>query len=522
MRTHRRWYLPAFAVLITLAGGVGIGGMLTLGVHPPHLQSLLIPAGKTALPSPAELSNAFARVADEVEPAVVNITTQTTVQIPRHPFGAPGDQQFGDFFKHFFDYQNRGRNRGNYQRRSLGSGIILDPRGYVLTNYHVVMQTQSDKPVDRIEVYLQGDSATKYRARIVGADKWTDLAVIKIESDKPLAAARFGDSASARVGDWVLAIGSPFGLQSTVTAGIISAKGRDIEPGSEGQFKRFIQTDAAINPGNSGGPLVNLAGQVIGINTAIATDRGSNDGIGFAIPSDTARGVYNAIVSTGRVSRGAIGVTFWARNNPALLHSFGASHGVVVNSVERGSPAERAGLKRGDVILAIEGQQIQSGDELVQIVSNRKIGSKITLGVLRDGKHLRVPVQVGDRSKIVAEQVAENRPPATPKAPRKPGEMLGMKVQDLTPDQAGKLNRALRLKTSRGVLITDVAPEGFAAGLSVSRGDVLLALNHHAITSAAEFKRIEAALRPGKDTLLLIARRSGATFTTLYLADRLP
>ena len=202
----------------------------------------------------------------------------------------------------------------------------------------MVTQSGEDKPVDRINVFLHGDDSTKFKAKIVGVDKWTDLAIIKIDADKPLTAAPFGDSDAMRVGDWVLAIGSPFGLDSTVTAGIVSAKGRDIEGGTQGQFKRFIQTDAAINPGNSGGPLVNLAGQVIGINTAIATQRGGYDGVGFAIPSNTARKVYNALITSGSVRRGAIGVQFYSQNNPALLRSFGTDHGIVINSVEAGSP----------------------------------------------------------------------------------------------------------------------------------------------------------------------------------------
>jgi len=258
---------------------------------------------------------------------------------------------------------------GPSQQHSLGSGIILDKNGYILTNYHVIIQSGEDKPVDRIDVYLHADDHNKFKAKIVGFDKLTDLAVIRIEAGKPLAVGQFGDSDSMRVGDWVLAIGSPFGLESTVTAGIISAKQRnqsgEIERGPEGQFKRFIQTDAAINPGNSGGPLVNLAGQVIGINTAIATRRGTYDGVGFAIPSNMARKVYNSIITTGSVRRGAIGVTFSSERNPALLRSFGADHGVVIANVETGSPAERAGLKRGDVILSVDGREIRSGDELV-------------------------------------------------------------------------------------------------------------------------------------------------------------
>ncbi len=522
MKTHRGWYIPVLAALLALATGTGIGTLISKTLRPYHPSMAAASAAPLAVPSPVELSNSFSRVAAEVEPTVVNINTETTVQVSRQ-FGGPGGEPLGHLFDHFFDYHNRNGRPENYERRSLGSGIILDPKGYILTNYHVIMQSQNDKPVDRIEVNVQGDDGSKYRATIIGSDKWTDLAVIKINAGHLLEAAHLGDSSAVQVGDWVLAIGSPFGLDSSVTAGIISAKGRDI-PGSgmEGQFKRYIQTDAAINPGNSGGPLVNLDGQVVGVNTAIATSQGSNDGVGFAIPSNTARKIYNSLVTSGRVRRGAIGVTFLNQNNPALLRSFGADHGVVVNSVEPGSPADRAGLKMGDVILAIDGRQIRTGDELVQIVSDREIGSTLQLQVLRSGKKLSTRVTVGDRSEIIAEQRAENNPanPGNPVAPT--GGMLGMNVQDLSPDQRAEVDHSLRLGKSQGILVTKVVPEGFAADLGLERGDIILALNHRAISSAAEFTQFQTTVKSGDDVLLLIARRTGRSFTTLFLADRLP
>jgi serine protease Do len=521
MKTHRVWYVPVLVAVLTFAAGTGIGALISKTLRASYPAPAATPA-PLAMPSAVELSNSFSRVAAEIEPAVVNINTETTVQVSRRQFGGPGDQPFDHLFDHFFDFHNPDGKQENYQRRSLGSGIILDPKGYILTNYHVIMQTQNDKPVDRIEVNLHGDDGTKYQARVVGADKWTDLAVIKINSGRRLTAARFGDSTSMQVGDWVLAIGSPFGLDSSVTAGIISAKGRDIEPGMEGQFKRFIQTDAAINPGNSGGTLVNMAGQVVGINTAIATSQGASDGVGFAIPSNTARKIYNALISTGHVSRGAIGVTFLNQNNPALLRSFGASYGVVVNSVESGSPAERAGLKMGDVILAIDGQPIRSGDELVQIVSEREIGSTLKLELLRSGKKFSATVAVGDRTEIVAEQRAENRSPENGNPAERAGGVLGVRVRDLTPDQRTDLNQDLHLGKPQGILVTHVAPEGFAADLGVERGDVILALNHRAVSSVSEFTELETTLESGGDVLLLIARRTGRSFTTLFLADRLP
>jgi serine protease Do len=476
------------------------------------------------MPSPAQLSNSFAKIADGIEPAVVNINTESTVRISRRQFHPPNESPFGDFFDRFFQF-GPDSPMSELPQRSLGSGVILDKNGYILTNYHVVMNMQGreDKPVDRIRVRLYGDDDPKgYEAEIVGSDKETDLAVIKIETDKPLSGAQFGDSNAMRVGDWVLAIGSPFGLESTVTAGIISAKGRDIEGGTQGQFKRFLQTDAAINPGNSGGPLVNMAGQVIGINTAIATNRGSYDGVGFAIPSNTARKVYNSIISTGGVQRGAIGVSFYGQPNPALLRSFGADRGVVVNNVEPGSPAERAGLKRGDVIVSVEGKPINKGDELVAIVSDTEVGRRLRIGYLRDKKQMSTDVEVGDRNKIIG---GMRGVPGRDQGDDESGEgggVVGVSVRSLTRQQADELADELHLTDPQGVLVTGVKPRGFAADLGLQRGDVVLSVNHEPVRSADEFYSIEGRLKSGSDVLFLIARRAQRTFATLYLADRLP
>jgi serine protease Do len=522
MQNGVRRYLAVLAIVVTLGVGIAIGAWISYGAHGAHPASPLAGPRPLAAPSPVELSNSFARIAEQVEPAVVNINTETTVRISGRGFGSQGGEPFDDFFNRFFRFGKPGGPPGHYQRRSLGSGIILDPRGYVLTNYHVVMQRDSDKPVDRIEVYLHGDDGTKYQARIIGADKWTDLAVIKIDAGKSLTAAQFGESSSVKVGDWVLAVGSPFGLESTVTAGIISAKGRDIEPGMHGQFKRFIQTDAAINPGNSGGPLVNMAGQVIGVNTAIATDKGSNDGVGFAIPSDTARAIYNSLVTSGRVQRGAIGVTFYDQTRPALLRSFGADHGVVVDSVQPGSPADRAGLKLGDVILAINDQPINSGNDLVEIVSGSKIGSRVKVEYLRDGKQLTTSVEVADRNRIVAQQESRTSPNNDSNSPEETGGVLGATVRNLSSDQASRLMKALHLPKPQGVLVTQVVPEGFASELSLQTGDIILSINHQPVASLEDFARVQSTLRQGQDVLLLVARQTGRTFSTMFLADTLP
>ena len=522
MTFHGRRFWPALVIVLTLGLGILIGTLVSRGVRAAKVSAVAPDARLLPAPSPAQLSDSFAKVADMIEPSVVNINTESTVHVTRRRFHTPEDSPFGDFFDRFFQSPDMPR---DLPQQSLGSGVILDKNGYILTNNHVVTQSGEDKPVDKIVVLLPGDDNTRYKARIVGTDKWTDLAVIKIDPGKPLNAAPLGDSDGMRVGDWVLAIGSPFGLESTVTAGIISAKGRDIEGGTEGQFKRFLQTDAAINPGNSGGPLVNLAGQVIGINTAIATRRGSYDGVGFAIPSNTARKVYNAIISTGHVSRGAIGITFLGQTNPALLRSFGVDHGVVVNSVEEKSPAERAGLKLGDVILSVDGQAIRNGDELVQIVSESEVGRKLRVEYLRDGQHSTTDVQVGDRNKIIGELRGNPDDQGGNDSGQESGSagILGVSVKNLTADQARELSDQLHMGSRSGVLVTDLQPSGFAADLGVQRGDVILKVNHQPVASIEDFSRLQSQLKSGSDVLLLLARRSGPRgFTTLFLADRLP
>ena len=425
MSSNGRRALPALVVAVTLGMGILIGTVVSHGVRAARDFSAGADARPLPMPSPVDLSNSFSQIADRVEDAVVNINTETTVRISRRgPHSPDDDSPFDDFFDRYF-HGNPSAPQGeggepDFRQQSLGSGVILDKNGYILTNFHVITQGSEDKLVDRITVALHGDD-NKYKARVVGSDKWTDLAIIRIDAGKPLHSVDLGDSDSMRVGDWVLAIGSPFGLDSTVTAGIVSAKGRDIEGGTQGEFKRFLQTDAAINPGNSGGPLVNLAGQVIGINTAIATRRGSYDGVGFAIPSNTARKVYNAIVTSGTVKRGAIGVQFQGQSNPALLRNFGTDHGVVIDSVQADSPADHAGLQRGDVILAVNGQPVHSGDELVAIVSDTDIGKRLHVEYLREGKHATANVQVADRNQIIGETRPARQAQAIPTRGRKEG-----------------------------------------------------------------------------------------------------
>ncbi|MFB3924342.1 MAG: Do family serine endopeptidase [Terriglobia bacterium] len=520
-----RRVLPAVVVAVTLGVGILVGTLISNGVRAAKVSPVAPDAVPLAVPSPAELSNSFSKIADDIEPAVVNINTESTVKVSRRRFHSPDDSPFGDFFDRFFQFGPEGPGGAEIPQSSLGSGVLLDKNGYILTNYHVIMRGGEDKPVDRIRVKLHGedDSSRGYMAKVIGKDRETDLAVIKIDAGKALPYAQFGDSDSMRVGDWVLAIGSPFGLDSTVTAGIISAKGRDIEGGPEGQFKRYMQTDAAINPGNSGGPLVNMAGQVVGVNTAIATNRGTYDGVGFAIPSNTARKVYNSIITSGSVRRGAIGVTFRNENNPVMLRMFGADHGVVVQTVEPGGPADQAGVKRGDVITTVNGKPIHTGDELVGIVSDTEVGRKLKVELIRDKKPVSLDIEVGDRSKVISRMTGDTGEEGGDEdSGEQPGGAFGISVRNLTREQSDELANQLHLDTPQGVLISEVKAGSFAQDLGLQRGDVILAINHKAIKSAEEFSRIQSQLKSGSDVLLFIARRTQRAFTTLYLADRLP
>jgi serine protease Do len=521
----KRAYWPAMVIAGTLGIGILLGTIISRGVRadrPLHEDAKLIGA---PAPSPIQLSSSFARVADSVGPAVVNINTQTDVRPSRrHPSGSeepPEDAPFDGFFNRFFHF---GGPPGSLPERSLGSGVVLDPAGYILTNCHVIMRDTGDQPVDLMRVILAGEDDTSkgHPAQIVGFDKWTDLAVIKVDVGRPLAAAALGNSDSVHVGDWVLAIGSPFGLNSTVTAGIISAKGRPLENGPEGEFKHYLQTDAAINPGNSGGPLVNLGGQVIGINTAIATDHDAYDGVGFAIPSNTVRRIYNDLVSAGQVRRGAIGINFENGHKQAVLEAMGADRGVVVDGVTADSPAEHAGLRLGDVIQSVDSKPTPTGDDLLDVVSQATPGTHLKVGFLRDGKSMSADIAVADWNKIVGENDSPSPKPRVAIPVDDVHNPLGLSVRNLTGDQAKAIARDLRLTSPEGVVVTDAKPGSFADDVGLQRYDVILAINHQGVLSVDDFNRIQTGLKPGQDVLFLVAEGDQRGFVTKFLADKLP
>jgi serine protease Do len=359
--------------------------------------------------------------------------------------------------------------------------------------------------------------SVSYPAKVIGTDKETDLAVIKIDVNRPLPAAKLGNSDGMNVGDWVLAIGSPFGLEESVTAGIISAKGRSIVPGR--QFQSFLQTDAAINPGNSGGPLVNLDGEIIGINTAIYTQSYGYQGVGFALPSNTVASVYNQLIGPEhRVARGSIGVEFNAQPNPSVERVYGVKSGVIITNVIANGPAAKAGLQTGDAITAVNGRQVKTGDELVGEISNTRPGSTVKLTYFRNGKQDDANVLVADRMKLFGARLGltDDQPEEddTPKETK-----LGITVRDITPDIGSRLGVA----PGKGVQVTDVKPDSFGDSIQVERGDVILEINKQPVTDAATFGRLQSQFKTGQDVVLLVRKRgSTKDMGPVFLGGVLP
>src|ERR1700726_699675 len=509
---RRRKILASVFVALTLVVGILIGSVVSGRVSAMKAMSFAgTSATRLAVPHPIPSSASFSGIVSRVEPAVVNIAT--TQVLERHPKKRRSQQQYEqddpmqDFFDRFFD----GRQDGPPQaERSLGSGVIVDKRGYILTNNHVVEQPT------KIQVQLDGNPQ-KYTAKVVGVDEDTDLAVIKIEANKELPVAKLGNSDGVQVGDWVLAIGSPFGLQATVTAGIISAKDRSGIGGAGHQFQRFLQTDAAINPGNSGGPLVDLAGEVVGINTAIITGSRGYEGVGFALPSTTAINVYNQIISQGRVTRGSIGVSFQEDlgTNAITLKELGAPYGVVIMNVEPGSPAEKAGLKGGDVITSVNGAPVKSGNDLVNPIAQAPIGSKVKLTYVRDRAQKDTTAVVEDRTRVFPTQAGRIGDQSGEGAPAE----FGLRVDSLTPDRASRVG----MEGQRGVLVTAVDPASFADDLGFGRGDVITEINREPISSLDDYKKSVAKLKPGQNVVFKVLRRGDNEHTlTVFLPGVVP
>jgi serine protease Do len=508
--TSARRLALAGVLSVTLALGVLVGTLINRGVT-------VASAGGTAatalaIPSPVQLSTTFTQLAKKLEPSVVQITSTMEQRVAQR--GRPRQNDGMDLFRRFFGDQFGDVPQMPFRRQAEGSGFVVDPKGYVLTNNHVV------EDATRVQVKLHGDR-TEYTAKVIGTDPETDLAVLKIEAGRPLPAAEIGNSDAVQVGDWAVAIGSPFGLEETVTAGIISAKGRDLG-GRDHQLQRFLQTDAAINPGNSGGPLLNIRGEVIGINTAIATESGGYQGIGFALPVNLAVKVYNQLTQTGKVSRGAIGIQFNKEEKPELLKAYGASQGVFVTSVTPGGPADKAGLKAGDIITAFNGKPLKDGEELVSLVSDSPVGSQATFSVLRDGRSLDLKLDIGDRAQIVAGNSEPGRPgpqgPDTREGVQ--AARFGISVRDLAPRERSQAG----FPGQGGVLITGVRNDSFADEIGLQKGDVLTAINRQPVASLEDLKRIEGTLKPGDAVAIRVMRQAdqAGNWQPLFAAGTLP
>ena len=467
------------AVLVLLAVGFGLGSWTVTAFERGKTVKLEAPVIPAAVPVP---SNTFAQVAAAVKPSVININTRTVTRSPFRGFRSPFEEFFGEEFRRFFGQPP------DVVQRSLGSGVIVDESGTALTNAHVV------EGATEIEVVTADEK--KYKAKIVGADKKTDLAVIKIQSNGRFMPARLGNSDEVNVGDWVLAIGSPFGLAQTVTAGIISAKGRVI---GQGPFDDFLQTDAAINPGNSGGPLVNMAGEVVGINSAILSRSGGNVGIGFAIPINVAKKIYAELSTKGKVSRGWLGVSVQELNEE-LAKSFNAKagQGVLVADVVEGSPAAQNGLQAGDVILEFDGKKIESPVDLQRAVGLTQPGKSAKVKLLREKREQTVEVRITEVPDDLQARAGQGK------------DLLGLEVKPLTPELA----RQLGLRSSEGVVVASVDDSSPAEAAGVQPGDVIREVNRQRVRTVAEFSKAIQGLKAG-DRVMLTLQRAG---TSLFVA----
>ncbi|MEI9976483.1 MAG: trypsin-like peptidase domain-containing protein [Ignavibacteriota bacterium] len=501
-RVRAQKLLSFTLLLFTLCLGIVIGTLISSEVKAAKDNGSAPGATPLTIPSPVELSNAFTQIAKQVEPSVVNISVtyanRTTRRLSRRQGGPEEGENGGgmdDLFRRFMNPfgGGEGPEMQNNEGKALGSGVVVDPAGYILTNNHVV-----DK-ASRLQVKFPGDT-NQYDAKVVGTDLATDLAVIRVQGKRSLVPAKIGNSAAVQVGDWAMAIGSPFGFDATVTAGIISAKERTMEDSSL-QFQHYLQTDAAINPGNSGGPLLNMRGEVIGINTAIASRTGGYQGIGFALPINTAAAVYNEIIKTGTVTRGSIGIKFAVselQETVAALKASGATEGVFVDEVTAGGPSEKAGLKEGDVIVAINGKPVHVGDDLVNTVTATPIGNTVNLTVLRDGKRESYKVVVGNMKQIFPDTFGGDEAKESRK-PEATAVSFGMTIVPLS----DRLRETMGLKEKGGVRVQDIEPNSFAYDLKLVEGDVILSIGYvdkgvpvtQSVMSVDDVKRIQALLK---------------------------
>ncbi|MGA9724204.1 MAG: DegQ family serine endoprotease [Candidatus Binatus sp.] len=453
----------------------------------------------------------FAPLVKKMIPAVVSVNVVQDVKASGMPFGpqaGPGDDNGGDDENGGGGDGDQGGGGGlppgedpfgqlrrffgqpEHKLHGLGSGVIVSADGYILTNNHVVGNAE--------EIHVTLQDKREFTAKVIGKDAKTDLGLIKIDAKDPLPVAPLGDSNTADVGDWVIAIGNPFNVGMTVTAGIVSAKGRILG----GDYDDFIQTDASINPGNSGGPLINTRGEVIGINTAIYSKTGANNGIGFAIPIDMARNVMDQLKAHGRVIRGWLGVEI-QEVTPDLAQSFGLPkpEGALVASADKDGPAGKGGIERGDIVLSFNGHPVDDEHELPALVAQTPINTQVPVEVVRNGKHMTLDVTIGERKEPqVASAKAEE-----------PGGNWGMQVGDITPELAQQFH----LEGTKGVVVQKVAPDSPSADAGLQPGDVVLEINHDKVAAVSEFVAKAKEAQTGKKPALLLVQRGGATLYTV-------
>jgi serine protease Do len=436
----------------------------------------------------------FSALADAVSPAVVHIRVEKTVKssgpalqkFGRSPFG--GDEQFKDFFGRHFGQQRQ----PEFKQPGLGSGFIIDKTGYIVTNNHVV------DGADTIKVILKDE--TEYKAEIVGRDPVTDIALIKVKSEKSLPPVRLGSSDNLRVGEWVAAIGSPFGLEYTVTAGIVSAKGRVI---GSGPYDDFIQTDASINPGNSGGPLINMQGEVVGINTMIIA---GGQGIGFAIPIDLAKGIVSQLKTSGEVTRGWLGVTIQdLKEDLAEYYGIEGKTGVLVAGVVPGDPADRAGIQPKDIITEVNGKTVTTSRDLTNLAANLGVGDTAEVKILRNGKPKTLNVEVGKRPLTTAATFENHR--------KEKKSEYGFQVTDLTPEMASRFN----IEETAGVIVVGVVPDSKAQAAGIRQGDLIIEINRQNVATTKDFKKLIDQHQKGEGIDLLVKRPS-AGLIVIHLA----
>jgi serine protease Do len=489
---RRRRLTWSLALLVGFTAGIFF--VISLGSSTTHVHEWdQPPSSQQAIQGRAllnQFSAAFEEAAARINPSVVPIFSES-VSKAKNPSG----DMFGDeFFRRFFGTP-RGFNNQNQTVRSLGSGVIVSKDGYILTNNHVI------DGADKLTVQLADKK--KYTAKVIGRDPQTDIAVIKISaSDLPVAS--LGNSDSARVGQWVIAVGNPFQLMHTVTAGIISAKGRSQV--NLTAYEDYIQTDASINPGNSGGALADLDGNVIGINTAIFSPNGSgNIGIGFAVPINMARNVMNSLIDNGKVARGYLGlVPQDIDENLAKALGLKSTEGVLVGDVSSGAPAEKAGIKRGDILLALNGTKLTSASQLRNMVADRNPGSAAELMVSREGKQVEVKVKLGERP---ADGTASGSTDDKSTEGEHSAEKLGLTVEPLSSRSADELG----YKGEQGVVVTGVTPGSPAEEAGIQRGDLIKEVNRQTISSVNEFNKSLGKSGSG-DSMALLVRRGQTTF----------